>query len=95
MATAVDGLGSIFVASPTGVAAGAGELIKTEAADEAYQIAEIYAWRGEKDQAFMWLDRAYAQHDGGLIEVKADKLLASLRADARYAAFLRKMNLPE
>ena len=43
----------------------------------------------------MWLDRAYAQHDGGLIEVKADKLLASLRADARYAAFLRKMNLPE
>jgi TolB-like protein len=71
------------------------ELIKTEAADEAYQIAEIYAWRGEKDQAFMWLDRAYAQHDGGLIEVKADKLLASLRADARYAAFLRKMNLPE
>jgi hypothetical protein len=70
------------------------ELIKTGAADQAYQIAEIYAWRGEKDKAFMWLDRDYAQHDGGLIGVKTDKLLGSLRADARYAAFLRKMNLP-
>jgi len=59
------------------------ELIKTNAAYMAYQIAEIYAWRGEKDQAFMWLDRAYAQHDGGLVEVKVDRLLASLRADSR------------
>jgi TolB-like protein/Tfp pilus assembly protein PilF len=71
------------------------ELIKTEAADEAYQIAQIYAWRGEKDQAFMWLDRAYAQRDGGLIQVKTDWLLGSLRSDPRYGALLRKMKLPE
>jgi TolB-like protein len=69
------------------------EIIRTEAGDEAYQIAEIYAWRGEKDQAFTWLDRAYAQHDGGLTAVKVDRLLESLRTDPRYPAFLRKMNL--
>jgi serine/threonine-protein kinase len=70
------------------------EIIRTEAGDEAYQIAEIYAWRGEKDQAFTWLDRAYAQHDGGLTAVKVDRLLLeSLRTDPRYTAFLRKMNL--
>jgi adenylate cyclase len=71
------------------------ELVKTQASDAAYQIAEIYAWRGEEDEAFMWLDRAYAQRDGGLIVVKTDGLLASLRPDPRYGAFLRKMNLPE
>jgi serine/threonine-protein kinase len=61
----------------------------------AYQIAEIYAWRGQKDQAFAWLDRAYAQRDGGLTSLKSDDLMASLRPDPRFNAFLRKMNLPE
>jgi TolB-like protein len=60
----------------------------------AYQIAEVYAWRGERDQAFDWLQRAYTQHDGGLIQIKYDRLLTSLRNDARYAALLRQMNLP-
>jgi hypothetical protein len=61
----------------------------------AYQIAEAYAWRGEKDQAFQWLERAYQQHDGGLSLIKWDSLVVSLRADIRYAALLRKMNFPE
>lgn len=60
-----------------------------------YQIAEAYAWRGEKDKAFEWLDRAYAQHDGGLTFIKADPLLASVQGDHRFAAFLRKMGLPK
>ncbi|HEY1492735.1 MAG TPA: tetratricopeptide repeat protein, partial [Steroidobacteraceae bacterium] len=60
----------------------------------AFQIAEMYAWRGEKDQAFSWLERAYLQRDGGLTRLKSDPLLNSLRPDPRYAAFVRKMNLP-
>jgi TolB-like protein/Tfp pilus assembly protein PilF len=60
----------------------------------AYQIAEVYAWRGQRDQAFEWLQRAYTQHDGGLIQIKYDRLLTSLRSDARYAALLRQINLP-
>jgi TolB-like protein/tetratricopeptide (TPR) repeat protein len=61
----------------------------------AYQIASIYAWRGEKDPAFQWLERAFTQHDGGLTEVKNDPLLASLRTDPRYQAFLAKMKLTQ
>jgi adenylate cyclase len=61
----------------------------------AYQIASLYAWRGQKDQAFQWLERAYTQHDGGLTEVKNDPLLASLRTDPRYQAFLAKMKLTQ
>jgi serine/threonine-protein kinase len=60
----------------------------------AYQIAEVYAWRGEKDKAFEWLERAYAQNDGGLTFIKADPLMKPLHSDPRYAAFLRKMGIP-
>ena len=62
---------------------------------KAYDIAEIYAWRGEKDKAFEWLDRAYQQRNSDLYSFRNDRLFASLRGDARFAAMLRKMNLPE
>ncbi len=71
------------------------QLIEKHAQDAAYQIAEVYAWRGEKDKAFEWLDRAYTQRDGGLVEMKVDLLIADLRGDPRYRALLHKMNLPE
>jgi serine/threonine-protein kinase len=70
------------------------KLIATGAGDAAYQIAEVYAWRGEKDRAFEWLERAYHQQDGGLADLKADLQLASLRSDPRYVAMLRKLNFP-
>jgi hypothetical protein len=71
------------------------ELIAKYAHESAFQVAEVYAWRGEKDQAFAWLERAYQQRDSGLADVKVDPLLQSLYADPRYPALLRKMNLPE
>ena len=61
----------------------------------AFQIAEVHAYRGEADLAFEWLARAYAQRDGGLVDIKGDRFLRKLSADARYKAFLRKMKLPE
>jgi tetratricopeptide (TPR) repeat protein len=69
------------------------KLIAGSAAIAAYQVAEVYAWRGEKDKAFEWLDRAYRQQDGGLVGIKADPLFASLHSDPRYVAMLRKVNL--
>lgn len=60
----------------------------------AFQIAEVYAFRGEADRAFEWLERAYSQHDSGLTETKGDPLLKSLEHDPRYGAFLKKMRLP-
>jgi TolB-like protein len=58
-------------------------------------IAEVYAFRGQSDEAFKWLDRAYAQRDIFLYTVKFSRPLDNLRSDPRYKAFLRKMNLPE
>jgi serine/threonine-protein kinase len=71
------------------------ELIKTQASQMAYQISELYAWRGQKDEAFTWLDRAFAQRDGGLTELKFDPLMDSLRTDPRFNSLLRRMNLPQ
>jgi tetratricopeptide (TPR) repeat protein len=71
------------------------QMIAQHAQEAAFQIAEIYGWRGERDKAFEWLERAYRQRDGGLADIKTDPPLDGLRGDPRYKAFLRKMNLPE
>ena len=55
-------------ASPTALDA----YIASSAGNDAYHITEVYAWRGEKDLAFEWLERAYRQDDGGLTHIKMD-----------------------
>jgi adenylate cyclase len=65
------------------------------AKNTAMSVAQAYAFRGETDQAFKWLDTAYAQKDTDLYHVKGDPLLKPLETDPRYKAFLRKMKLPE
>jgi adenylate cyclase len=71
------------------------EMERMDATTNASGIAETHALRGEIDQAFAWLDRAYQQHDSGLERIKVDPLLKSLHGDPRWKAFLRKMKLPE
>ena len=70
------------------------KLIAKYHAGSAYEIAEVYAFRNQSDEAFEWLDRAYAQRDTGLTDTKVDPLLMSLHNDPRFAAFLKKINLP-
>jgi TolB-like protein len=59
------------------------------------EIARVYAFRGEKDRAFEWLNRAYELRDEDLYLIKDDPLFKNLDGDPRYKAFLQKMNLPE
>src|SRR6266436_120348 len=70
------------------------ELIAKYHASNAFEIAEIYAFRNQTDEAFEWLDRAYAQRDPSLMSTKMDPLLKSLHNDPRFAALLKKLNLP-
>jgi hypothetical protein len=62
--------------------------------DVAYQIAEVYAYRGESDKSFEWLERAYKQRDAGLPEAKTDPLWKNLRQDRRFTELLKKIHLP-
>jgi TolB-like protein/lipoprotein NlpI len=69
------------------------EFIEKYQAGGAYNVAQVYAFRGEADEAFHWLERAYDQHDGGMFLVKVDPLLENLRTDSRFEALLRKLHL--
>jgi len=68
------------------------ELIANPA--NAYQIAEVYAFRNQSDKAFEWLDRAYVRRSGTLSGLKVDPLMKNVHQDARFGALLKKLNLP-
>jgi len=71
------------------------ELIKNESELAAFQIAQAYAFRGDKDKAFEWLERARRQRDPGLGDLLKDPLLENLHSDPRWNAFLRTMGLAD
>ena len=62
--------------------------------DQAKAIAEVHAWRGEVDQAFVWLNRAYDRHDSDLVYLKPAYFLKGLHGDPRWSALLQKVGLP-
>jgi len=66
------------------------ELIK-KGDDEACDIAEVLAFRGERDRAFAWLDRAASSNGLRAIGIATSVDLARLRRDPRWLPFLRKI----
>jgi TolB-like protein len=60
----------------------------------AYQIAQVYAVRGETDKAFEWLQISFDNHDSGTLSLLIDPLLRGLRDDPRYKNLLAKLGLP-
>jgi len=72
------------------------ELKRREEPPFAGGIAESYARTGDPDRAFEWLDKAYEEREGGYITMlKVEPGWKNLRGDARFAAFQRRMGLPE
>jgi serine/threonine-protein kinase len=71
------------------------ELIAKDRTFLAYQIAEVYGWRGETDKAFEWLQISLDNHDTGMLSLLINPLMRGLRHDARYKALVAKIGLPE
>ncbi len=67
------------------------ELIGKFDKDSAYNIAYVFAWRGETDHAFEWLDKAVEYHDTGLVEIPNEPLFTNIEKDPRFVPFLRKV----
>jgi serine/threonine-protein kinase len=61
----------------------------------AYSIALVYAGLGEKDQAFAWLEKAYAEHSFNMAWLKVEPRWDSLRSDPRFADLLRRVGLSQ
>ena len=57
--------------------------------------ASNYALLGAKDDAFLWLEKAYQQHAGGLMDLKVDPAFDSLRSDPRYADLIKRIGFPQ
>jgi hypothetical protein len=70
------------------------KLINVGGVAAAFQIAKVYAYRGEIDTAFYFLEQAYDYRDIGIIFMKAHPLLDNLHDDPRWGPLLDKMGLP-
>ncbi|HZX89878.1 MAG TPA: hypothetical protein VFE67_04475 [Rudaea sp.] len=56
-----------------------------------YNIAYVYAYRGEADKVFAWLDKAVEYGDPGLGSIVTETLFDKIHADPRWLGFLRKV----
>jgi TolB-like protein/Tfp pilus assembly protein PilF len=67
------------------------ELIRKYEKDGPFNIAYVFAFRGEADRAFEWLDKAVQYGDPGLSEILHESLFANIRKDSRWLPFLRRI----
>jgi TolB-like protein len=67
------------------------EMIKTLEFGAAYNIAYMFAYRGEIDCAFEWLDKAVQYKDPGLVDIPVQPLFANLHSDPRWLPFLESI----
>ena len=59
-----------------------------------FLLATIYTGLGEKDQSFLWLERAYEDRSNLMTRLKVDPRFDLLRSDPRFQALLRRVNFP-
>jgi TolB-like protein/Flp pilus assembly protein TadD len=69
------------------------QLKETSADLSAVQIAQVHAVRGESDQSFAWLERAFDQRDAGVSMVRSCPWFDLIKGDPRWDKFLRKVGL--
>jgi serine/threonine-protein kinase len=69
------------------------ERSKTEAIGP-MTIAGSYAWAGEIDSAFHWLERAFDRRSASLLHTTASPQFESLHSDPRFDALMRRIGIP-
>ena len=69
------------------------KMINEEGQSWPYNIAQIYAWHGDRDKAFKWLDIAFEQKDSMMSMLVLNSWLAPLHDDPRWEIILDKMGL--
>jgi TolB-like protein/Tfp pilus assembly protein PilF len=58
-----------------------------------YDISQIHARLGEKEETLSWLEKAYTEHDSGLVSLAVDPLFDSVRSDPRFRELLKRLKL--
>jgi hypothetical protein len=57
-------------------------------------VALTYAALGDKDKAFLWLEKALAEHSSVMTSLKFWSLFDPLRSDPRFVDLLNRVGLP-
>ena len=60
-----------------------------------FYVAAVCAELGDKDKAFEWLEKAYADRGLDLTSLKTNRRFRSLRSDPRFHDLLRRVGLPQ
>jgi TolB-like protein len=71
------------------------ELERVSADTAAFQIAQVYAVRGEIDHAFAWLEHAFDVRDAGISMSRSCPWFDAIKSDPRWPAFLHKVGLAD
>jgi TolB-like protein/Tfp pilus assembly protein PilF len=66
-------------------------LLAEHADESAFQIAAVYAMRGEVDESFRWIDHALATRDAGAALVPSEPIFHGLHDDPRWPEVLRRL----
>jgi tetratricopeptide (TPR) repeat protein len=67
------------------------ELLEKYSGNMTYNLGYVYAYRGDADSAFEWLEKAVEVEDAGLGEILSQPLFENLYEDPRWLPFLRKL----
>ena len=73
----------------------AGQSLPTDAYLRSIYVAAIYAALDSRDEAFAWLERAWAEHEPMLITLQVHPFLSELRDDPRFGALRRRLGFTE
>jgi TolB-like protein/class 3 adenylate cyclase len=56
-------------------------------------IAYVYTGLGDKDQAFVWLEKGFQERSGLILWIKIEPTLDSIRSDPRFGDLVRRMGI--
>ena len=59
----------------------------------ATSVAAVYAGLGDRDQAFVWLEKGFQEHSGEMVRINFDPPFELLKSDPRFAALLGRLGL--
>ena len=72
-----------------------GEFLEKFGAKDPANVADLYAFRNNFSEAFIWLDKAYEQKDPVLVEALTYLSFKPMHSDSRWTSFIKKMNFPK
>ena len=57
------------------------------------EVASVYAYLGDRDRAFAWLERSFQERNGGLIVLRVEPLFEPLHSDPRFERLAQRVGL--